>query len=73
MVRFLGVVSLLFSLYIALAAAESMPCMQANDVVARLVGRAVDCYGGMIFNSTDSPPAHLMHSQLVWWIMLQER
>ena len=46
MVCFLGVASLLFSSYIALGAAESIPRMQANDVVARLVGRATKCPRG---------------------------
>jgi len=65
MVRLLGVASLLFSSYIALAAAEGTPRLQANDVVARLVGRTLNCSGGMIFNSADSQPAHLMYSSCV--------
>ena len=41
MARFFSVASLLFSSYIALAAAESIPRMRANDIVVRLEGGAL--------------------------------
>ena len=47
MARFFSVASLLFSSYIALAAAESIPRMRANDIVVRLEGGALQsCSAG---------------------------
>jgi len=43
MARFLSVASLLFFSYIVLVAAESIPRMQANDVVVRLARRTPGC------------------------------
>lgn len=58
MVRFLSIASLLFSSYIALGAAESIPRVQANDVVAKLVGRATKCQSCALMASRAAIGAH---------------